>query len=111
MWTPWDDSQTIKILADGITFVTTAGHGGMKLSADRRESIAKRFPTFNTYVSRGGGSGANDSQLWFEEDCDVCLVIHCFPEVFPEDQVRRATRYVQSNVDYFGHEIVPELSA
>jgi hypothetical protein len=58
MYTPWGAAQVVTELAAGITFVSTAGHGGVKLDAAHN----RRMPE---YMRRLGG--------WYEEDCDWCL--------------------------------------
>jgi hypothetical protein len=74
MNTPWGPSQHTATIADGITEVSTAGHGGIFLSPERNDKvpIEWRRASFNGQGLRG----------WYEEDCDVVLVILTFPEVF-----------------------------
>lgn len=69
MQTPWGTAQTEHKLADGVTVVTTASHGGIKLDAahNRKVHPAWRQP---------GG--------WYEEDCDWAIVGVTFPNLFPE---------------------------
>ena len=65
-WTPWGESQTEKILADGIVDYTTAGHGGIWLSEERRNAIPESFKSF---------TGTNE---WLEEDCDWAIAYVTF---------------------------------
>ena len=58
MNTPWGMSQTVTEVCDGIVWVSTASHGGMKL--DRKQNA--RIPG---YMRSSGG--------WYEEDCDWCI--------------------------------------
>ncbi len=60
---PWGAIQGKKELAPGIWQVSTAGHGGIKLSRERNAAVPK-------YMRREGG--------WYEEDCDWALaaVVH-----------------------------------
>jgi hypothetical protein len=58
MNTPWGPSQEIEGIIDGIEFVSTAGHGGLKLDPAHN----RRMPE---YLRRRGG--------WYEEDCEWCL--------------------------------------
>ena len=71
---PWGSVQTIEEIAEGIVSVTTAGHGGMWLSADRLARIPAELQHLNRF-----GVGA-----WFEEDCEVMIPVVAFPEVFPQ---------------------------
>jgi len=60
---PWGPVQTSKELAPGIWQVTTAGHGGIKLSRERNAGVPK-------YMRAEGG--------WYEEDCQwsIVAVVH-----------------------------------
>ena len=80
MHTPWGESQTEHMLAPGILRVTTASHGGVRISAARRATMPeeyRRIPTF---------AGGN----WYEEDCDWCIVALSFPEAFAAQVSRDA---------------------
>lgn len=65
--TPWGGSQMAVIYADGVIAHSTAGHGGLHLSAARN---AKIHPLLR-----------KDSP-WFEEDCEWAIVAITFPELF-----------------------------
>ena len=65
--TPWGISQTISVLAPGITHYTTDSHGGIKLSNDRNAKVPE-------YLRREDG--------WYEEDCDWAVVAVIFPYAF-----------------------------
>jgi hypothetical protein len=100
MHTPWGASQNVTPIADGITVVSTAGHGGAKLSPERHAAIQKRFPNFTTFA---GGS-------WYEEDADIQLVVYCFPDLFlskghDPKMVERCGEYVKRSTEYFGTEV------
>lgn len=57
--TPWGPAQSVDHVADGVVFVSTAGHGGYKLSPERNRAI----PT--AYRDRSG---------WYEEDSERRIV-------------------------------------
>lgn len=59
--TPWGEADHVESVADGIDFVSTASHGGYKLSRDRNATIP---PVFR---QRSG---------WYEEDCQRHIVEH-----------------------------------
>lgn len=82
MNTPWGKSQTIDKVAPGITFVSTAGHGGFKVSADK---LRKMHPALRT------------EDGWFEEDCEWAKVAFAFPEHFQENYADA----VQSMKDWY----------
>lgn len=65
--TPWGPAQHVERIADGISFASCAGHGGIKVSAERNRQIPA--PLRNS-----GG--------WYEEDCEYLIVARTFPEAF-----------------------------
>lgn len=69
MRTPWGKAQTVELIAEGITKVTTAGHGGIKLDRKHNAKVPE-------YMRAEGG--------WYEEDCDWSIVATVFPEHFTE---------------------------
>jgi hypothetical protein len=64
MSSPWGAIQTRKKLAAGIWSVSTAGHGGIKLSRERNASMPD-------YMRSEGG--------WYEEDCQWSIAAVVFP--------------------------------
>jgi hypothetical protein len=66
--TPWGAPQHITKLAEDIQRVSTASHGGIKLSAERNEQIPK-------YMRNADG--------WYEEDEQWAIVAVVFPDAFP----------------------------
>lgn len=86
MFTPWGESQSVEEIAEGITEVSTASHGGILLSPERREVLDKCFPTFTPFA---GGN-------WFEEDEDWAFPVAVFPELFSEFRVYCAVKYITS---------------
>jgi hypothetical protein len=79
-WTPWGPAQSVEQIADGIELVDTAGHGGLRLSAERWELIMEAFPTQTRYAADG----------WLEEDCDFTLAVLLWPESFPASYAQAA---------------------
>lgn len=77
--TPWGAVQTLRIIAEGIVQVSTAGHGGLVLSDERLKAMPERFK-LNVY---GGGR-------YFEEDCEWALVALAFPDAFTADYIQSA---------------------
>ena len=72
--TPWGPAQSTEKHAEGITFYSTAGHGGFKLSPARAAAVLAKFPGFTTWLG---------DSAWWEEDCDATLVVATFPQYFP----------------------------
>jgi hypothetical protein len=83
--TPWGISQSQHRIADGINQVTTAGHGGMILSAKRQAAVTERFPNFQPWAG----------EPYYEEDCDVSIVVLTFPELFSDAELRAAVQTVR----------------
>lgn len=76
MDTPWGQSQDVTDVADGVQFVSTAGHGGYRLSAARLARMPESLKTVTDFYKGGP---------WFEEDCEWARVAMAFPELFPAD--------------------------
>lgn len=74
MWTPWGEPDHVEDIAPGLQLITTPSHGGFKLSEalNAMVPLAWREASFNQQGMAG----------WYEEDCDVCLVILTFPQSF-----------------------------
>ncbi|SDK43538.1 DUF7007 domain-containing protein [Bradyrhizobium ottawaense] len=64
---PWGAIQTKRELAPGIWSVSTAGHGGIKLSRERNAGVPD-------YMRAEGG--------WYEEDCQWSIAAMIYPGAF-----------------------------
>lgn len=67
MFTPWGNAQTQETIAEGITEVTTASHGGIHLSPARNAQVHEAW---------------RDPKGWYEEDCESYIVVATFPDLF-----------------------------
>ena len=72
--TPWGEAYHVEEIADGIHSVTTASHGGLRLS----EAAQKRLPA-DVLSAFMHGPG------WAEEDCEVPIVLTLL-DMMPGDQ-------------------------
>lgn len=61
MKTPWGTAQTKTQVTRGVIFVTTASHGGYKLTPKRNQEIPSPFRT---------------TDGWYEEHCEAALVAY-----------------------------------
>ena len=77
---PWGKIDQSKVVAEGITQVSTAGHGGFKLDRKRNSLIPVIF-------RKEGG--------WYEEDCEWAIVALFFPNAFSEDSRHIAVKTVK----------------
>lgn len=68
---PWGRIDQAKTLADGIVSVSTASHGGIRLSSELNDAMPPAFKS---------------SDCWYEEDCDWALVALIHPEAFSANQ-------------------------
>lgn len=80
---PWGLVQTAETVAPGITFVTTAGHGGFHLTDDRVKQMPRALRKPN-------------GDVWFEEDCEWGLVVLSFPDLFSKKDRKLARDVVKS---------------
>lgn len=74
-WTPWGKAQYVYKFTRGINFYGTAGHGGFKVS----KTMLKRMPI-----------NLQNSDGWYEEDCEWCKVALSFPQFFGEVELEAA---------------------
>ena len=69
MRTPWGPSQSVKKIGPGITWVSTASHGGYKLDSESNALVPDHMRL---------------EDGWYEEDVDWSIVATVFPELFDE---------------------------
>jgi hypothetical protein len=81
---PWGEVDHHTVIAEGIVFVGTSSHGGIKLSPQRMAD----FPA--ELLGDDDGFLNQRQRGWFEEDCDATLVVLAFPKEFEIRQVRSA---------------------
>lgn len=93
--TPWGPSQDAEVITEGITFHSTASHGGIHLSPERQA----KMPKYMRDTFAGGP--------WYEEDCDYARVVVVFPEHFPEGAYDRAIK----NLRFFHADMVERFLA
>jgi hypothetical protein len=72
---PWGVVESVEEIAPGIQWLTTAKHGGFRLSPEANT----RIPT-----------SLREHQGLYEEDCEWCKVVLWFPEYFAKDLCRQA---------------------
>lgn len=83
---PWDQVQQSAELGPGIWEVSTAGHGGFLISAERRAAMPAYLRNAKTYA---GGNA-------YEEDCDWILIALAWPELFTPKHATFARDYLLS---------------
>lgn len=74
--TPWGPAQTAERIAPGITFYSTASHGGYHLTAPMNAKVP-------AVLKRASFCGQG-LKGWYEEDCDWAIVVYTFKEHFDE---------------------------
>lgn len=80
--TPWGLSQGATVYADGVTFHSTAGHGGFHLSADRNARVY---------------SGLRSAAGFYEEDECWAIVAVTFPDLFTAYERRCAEQTIKDS--------------
>ena len=84
---PWDQIQTVRVIADGIIRVSTASHGGLWVRPDLEATIpADCQDIARQYAPKG----------WYEEDCDALIPLALLPGV-PDDQRETARGYARKD--------------
>lgn len=71
-YSPWGPVQSSTELAPGITLIETAGHGGIRLSAERQ----KQLPAWAKQIE----SRFCSKPTWWEEDCEMVIPYIVFYE-------------------------------
>jgi hypothetical protein len=95
---PWGDIQYLDHMAIGIDRVSTASHGGIKLSAERN----RRMP--DEFRQRGG---------WYEEDCEAAMPMWIFADELGYDEDRQnevkdvVIHWFPNEYEEFTGEIIP----
>ena len=93
--TPWGRAQHCTQLADGILSYSTASHGGLWISDQRRAEMPEPYKSIPTFA---GGN-------WYEEDCDWCLVLLAWPEINPDlaQEAKATFEWLKTHSDRFQH--------
>jgi hypothetical protein len=74
MNTPWGVSQQVETIARGIHWVSTAGHGGLMVSAGVAKKILSEQAVKVAHPGKAGG------YVCFEEDCSYAVAFFEHPE-------------------------------
>lgn len=101
--TPWGESQTEQEIAPGITFYSTASHGGYHLTDERVAEMPKALRDFVPFGGPQAGPGR-----WFEEDCDWAVVALAFPQHFPAEAIPAAMTTLKGYKPHLYAELVRE---
>ena len=78
--TPWGAAQSSRQIARGITYYSTARHGGILVTP----RMVAKMPEPIRSIIPFAGPGA------YEEDCDWALVALAFPEYWGDQQIKNA---------------------
>ena len=85
-YTPWGESHLTVEIAPGILFYSTPSHGGAFVPPDIRADWPAALRDCPTYA---GGN-------WYEEDCDVVLIILAHPDGFTASEVAQAVHFART---------------
>lgn len=92
--TPWGRAQTKELITSWLYFVSTPGHGGVKLDREHNAMIPKKY-------RRLGG--------WYEEDCEMLIPLYFLHEKIESERVYGAEwlkldkeKFYQSMIRWFG---------
>lgn len=73
--TYWGPSQHQKVVSEGITFHSTAGHGGFHLSHERQRDLLRIIPNAKPFTG---------TVEWLEEDEDWQYALLAWPDLFSD---------------------------
>jgi len=71
MQTPWGPSQQVTECAPGVLFVSTASHGGFRITPEAEGWHDARQIAQNSNYSFLRSDGSGNPVAWLEEDCDA----------------------------------------
>lgn len=75
MRTPWGRAEQVTLVSEGVGWVVTSSHGGIKLDRKRQNAMPKTLRL---------------SSAWYEEDVECIRVMVAFPKLFLESEVKLA---------------------
>lgn len=84
---PWGHVQSQKDFMPGLSFVSTASHGGFFLDSELWAYLLRHLPGFKSWA------GPN----WLEEDCDASAVALLWPKLMGGDAASYAVRACASD--------------
>lgn len=99
--TPWGPAQNIEKIGDGVTFVSTASHGGVRVVGKATEKLSKAAK--KVAICTRGPKGDN---YWFEEDCKWVVAAWEF-----EDLRNDFNQQVDVGPEQFTHYLRTQLGA
>jgi uncharacterized protein DUF7007 len=111
MNTPWGISQNVETIGRGIHWVSTAGHGGLMVSAGVAEKILSAQAIKTAHPGKCGG------YVCFEEDCSYAVAFFEHPEWKRHLDQKSVAEWQHSELDpdsYMGKakaEAMPKLTA
>ena len=76
---PWGEIQQTSKVITGASFVSTASHGGLRISKglyDKLPANVKILIEKDKYICFYG------NYYWFEEDCAYAIPVYFFPEIY-----------------------------
>lgn len=88
---PWGIIDNVDYIADGIDFVSTPSHGGLRLSKDAITLLSEH--------ARGSSKKVGE-YYFFEEDCDWALVAFELPHLFRDSYEAAINILKQYHIPY-----------
>ena len=83
---PWGAIQDVSTILPGMWWVSTASHGGIKLSLERQQQIPE-------YLRTGKRSVPDTGKSWYEEDCEWAIPYAVF-----EAELKKAGRGINAKL-------------
>jgi len=94
---PWGKPQTQHEITPGITQVSTASHGGILVSPELFTTMPSCFQLLCSIEG-----------TWYEEDCEINLVVLAFPGHFPDASIWAALNFLSNS--RFGRDLFPSAA-
>jgi hypothetical protein len=86
MSSPWGQIQYVRKYVPGISFISTARHGGFRISSKKNQEILEPFRKIT-----------NHSYVYYEEDSEAALVILSFQNLFEPQDIQDAHKTAKND--------------
>lgn len=88
MLTPWGRAEETENVSEGVDWVFTGGHGGLRIKSSALRNagkleLARKSQTFGVGIVLG-------RMFFYEEDCGWSIGVLLMPEAFDEEKLQRA---------------------
>lgn len=111
MRTPWGKADNVEEVLPGVTWVSTPGHGGLRVTPEAHARMKEPWSRFESRFTPRGVDGVR----WYEEDCEWAIVAMGLPGFIDAQPAERrsairesAESCIRTYYPDFAEELSPE---